>query len=60
MNEEPVFGTFTLLGHDLEGADDAHDRHFRALKDDVRPFPDAGTFLRRVHDVGLLRTTRAG
>jgi HAD superfamily hydrolase (TIGR01509 family) len=43
-----------LLGHDLDGADAAHDRHYATLKADVRPFPEAATLLRRMHDAGLV------
>jgi HAD superfamily hydrolase (TIGR01509 family) len=43
-----------LLGHDLEGGDAAHDRHYATLKDDIRAFPGADTFLRRMHDAGLV------
>ena len=43
-----------LLGHDLDGADDAHDRHYAELKADVLPFPGAAAFLRRLRDAGLV------
>jgi HAD superfamily hydrolase (TIGR01509 family) len=43
-----------LLGHDLEGGDAAHDRHYTELKGDIRSFPDADSFLRRMHDAGLI------
>lgn len=43
-----------LVGHDIVGADAAHDRHYATLKDDVRPFTDAGAFLRTLHDAGLV------
>lgn len=42
-----------LVGHSVDGADAAHDRHYAALKGDVRPFPDAGAFLRTLHEAGL-------
>ncbi len=43
-----------LLGHDLDGADAAHDRHYATLKADVQPFPRAGALLQRLHDAGLV------
>jgi HAD superfamily hydrolase (TIGR01509 family) len=43
-----------LLGHDVDGADDAHSRHYESLKDDVLPFKGAAAFLRRMHDSGLV------
>jgi HAD superfamily hydrolase (TIGR01509 family) len=43
-----------LLGHDRDDAAAAHDRHYAELEDDVRPFPEAGGFLRRMSDAGLV------
>src|SRR3954463_14490098 len=43
-----------LLGHDLDGADAAHDRRYAALKDDIRPFAGAARLLRLLHDAGLI------
>src|SRR3979490_2905956 len=43
-----------LIGHALDGADEAHDRYYAALKPDVHPFVKAGAFLRRVHETGLV------
>src|SRR3954468_18098088 len=43
-----------LIGHDLDGADAAHDRHYATLKDDVRPFAGAREFLTAVHEAGLV------
>jgi HAD superfamily hydrolase (TIGR01509 family) len=43
-----------LLGHDVEGAHDAHDRRYRELRDDMRAFRGAGDFLRRLHEAGLV------
>ena len=43
-----------LLGHDLDGAEDAHARHYAELKADVLPFAGAATFLRRLRDSGLV------
>jgi HAD superfamily hydrolase (TIGR01549 family) len=43
-----------LIGHDIDGVHDAHDRHFRELRDETRAFPGAADFLRRMHDAGLL------
>jgi HAD superfamily hydrolase (TIGR01509 family) len=43
-----------LIGHPVEGADAAHDRHYAVLKDDIRPFADADGFVRRLHDEGLV------
>ena len=43
-----------LLGHDVDGADAAHDRHYAELKGDVKPFPGAARFLRRMRDAGLI------
>lgn len=43
-----------LVGHDIDGADDVHDRYYADLKDDVRPFAKAGDFLHRLHDAGLV------
>jgi len=42
-----------LLHRPLDGADDAHARHYDELTDDVRPFAGAGAFLRRLHAAGL-------
>lgn len=42
-----------LLGHDLEGADAAHDRCYRELRAEVAPFPGAARTLRALHDEGL-------
>jgi HAD superfamily hydrolase (TIGR01509 family) len=44
----------TLVGHDLDGADAAHDRHYAELQGDIRPFPEAGSLLRLMHDRGLI------
>jgi HAD superfamily hydrolase (TIGR01509 family) len=43
-----------LLGHELDGADDGHDRHYRELEDEMVPFPGAGALLRAFHDSGLV------
>ncbi len=43
-----------LIGHSLEGADEAHDRYYAELKPDMRPFAEAGTLLRRIHETGLV------
>jgi HAD superfamily hydrolase (TIGR01509 family) len=43
-----------LIGHAIEGADDAHGRHYAELKPEIRPFPKAATLLRRIHDAGLV------
>lgn len=43
-----------LLGHDVDGAHDAHARHYTELRDEVAPFPEAGAFLRSLHDAGLV------
>ncbi len=43
-----------LIGRSLEGADEAHDRYYAELKPDMRPFPEAGTLLRRIHEAGLV------
>jgi HAD superfamily hydrolase (TIGR01509 family) len=42
-----------LVGRPLAGADDAHDRHYAGLKDEITPLPGARTMLRRMHDAGL-------
>jgi HAD superfamily hydrolase (TIGR01509 family) len=42
-----------LLGHDLDGADAAHDRHYAELKPEVVAFPGAAELLGRLHDGGL-------
>jgi HAD superfamily hydrolase (TIGR01509 family) len=44
----------TLLGHDLDGAEDAHLRHYKTLKRDIMPFDGAAELLRRLHDAGLV------
>jgi HAD superfamily hydrolase (TIGR01509 family) len=43
-----------LIGHDLKGADEAHDRHYADLKPDMRPFKAAGDLLRKIHEAGLV------
>jgi HAD superfamily hydrolase (TIGR01509 family) len=43
-----------LVGHDVDGADAAHDRHYAKLKGDMRPFSGAGAFLHTLHDAGLV------
>jgi HAD superfamily hydrolase (TIGR01509 family) len=43
-----------LLGYDVDGADDAHGRHYEELKADVLPFAGAATFLRKLRDAGLV------
>src|SRR3954468_9302416 len=43
-----------LLGHDVERAHAAHDRHYRELRDDMLAFRGAGNFLRRLHEAGLV------
>jgi HAD superfamily hydrolase (TIGR01509 family) len=43
-----------LLGHDVDGADAAHTRHYEPLKEDILPFEGAAAFLRRMHDTGLV------
>jgi HAD superfamily hydrolase (TIGR01509 family) len=43
-----------LLGHELEGAEPAHDQHYAALKDEIHAFPEAGTLLRKMHEAGLV------
>jgi beta-phosphoglucomutase-like phosphatase (HAD superfamily) len=43
-----------LLGHDVDGADQAHDRHYAAFKGDICAFSEAGAFLRKMHDSGLV------
>jgi HAD superfamily hydrolase (TIGR01549 family) len=43
-----------LVGHNVVGADAAHDRHYATLKGDMLPFREAGSFLRRLHDIGLV------
>jgi HAD superfamily hydrolase (TIGR01509 family) len=43
-----------LIGRPLEGADDAHHRHYTELKSDMHPFAEAGTLLHRIHDAGLV------
>jgi HAD superfamily hydrolase (TIGR01509 family) len=42
-----------LLGHDVDGAHDAHDRRYRELRDDMLAFRGADGFLRRLRDAGL-------
>jgi HAD superfamily hydrolase (TIGR01509 family) len=42
-----------LLGHPLEGADEAHDRHYGDLRGETVAFPEAAGLLRRLHDAGL-------
>ncbi len=43
-----------LLGHDLDGADEAHAHYYAELRADVRPFAGAAAFLRRLRDAGLV------
>ena len=43
-----------LLGHELDGAEPAHDRHYTSLHGDIRAFPAAAAFLRKMHDAGLV------
>jgi len=43
-----------LLGHDLDGADDAYARHYAKLHVDVLSFEGAAAFLRRLHAAGLV------
>jgi HAD superfamily hydrolase (TIGR01509 family) len=43
-----------LLGHEVDGARDAHAHYYGDLKDDVRPFSDADLLLHRLHDAGLV------
>lgn len=42
-----------LLGHEAPRAVEARPAHYRALLAEVRPFPRAAEFLRRVHELGL-------
>jgi HAD superfamily hydrolase (TIGR01509 family) len=42
-----------LLGHPLAGADEAHDRRYGELEDEMRPFPGAADLLRDLHAAGL-------
>ncbi|HEY3723283.1 MAG TPA: HAD family hydrolase [Acidimicrobiia bacterium] len=43
-----------LIGHPLEGVNEAHDRRYAELKSEIRPFPGAGRLLRRIHEAGLI------
>ena len=43
-----------LLGRALDGADDAHDRFYDELKDEVVPFPGARHLLHALHEAGLV------
>ncbi len=42
-----------LLGHALEGADEAHDRHYQELDHEMVAFPGAAALLRGLHEAGL-------
>jgi len=42
-----------LLGHPLAGADEAHDRRYGELEEEMRAFPGATELLRDLHDAGL-------
>ena len=42
-----------LLGHEVEGADNGHDRHYRELEKEMVPFSGARGLLRALHEAGL-------
>ncbi|HLH45868.1 MAG TPA: HAD family hydrolase [Acidimicrobiales bacterium] len=43
----------TLLGHPVDGASDRRSARYHELIDEVRPFPEAESLLRRLRDLGL-------
>lgn len=50
----PTISFLRFVGHELEGAEDAHDRHYRELRADACAFRGAADFLQRLHDHRLV------